>query len=201
MITIIGTQFSANPKKFCRGQKLRTENFTGLWPFMVPINTHMCGKFHFYSLVREYLSNGNDHQRTTAEAVFLVVCDPSMNDLWATNSEVLNKLLKMKIMEFLASHWKLITFDSKNQFQQNKQIKLKLSDYCRNAITCNGVTVFITFLVLFVVFDSIFNRVIVVAIDYKMFKVFTWILCYFFKYSVLAEKIAWKTLITIWIFV
>jgi len=37
------------------------------------------------------------------EAVFLVVCDPSIKELWATNSVCVNELLNMKIMEFLVT--------------------------------------------------------------------------------------------------
>ncbi len=63
-----------------------------------------------------------------------------------------------------------------------------LTDYCINAFTCNGVTVFVTFSVLLHVFDYILRRVIVMGIKYKYFDVFAEIFRYFFKYSVFVEK-------------
>ena len=63
-----------------------------------------------------------------------------------------------------------------------------VTDYCSNAVTCNGVTVFVTFLVLLSVFDYILRRVIVTVIKYNYFVVFAQIFRYFFKYSVLVEK-------------
>ncbi len=36
------------------------------------------------------------------EAVFLVVCDPSVNEQWTTIFELMNELGKVWIMEFLA---------------------------------------------------------------------------------------------------
>jgi hypothetical protein len=62
-------------------------------------------------------------------------------------------------------------------------------DYCSNAVTWNGVTVFVTFSVLFCVFDYISRRVIVTVIKYNYFHVFAKVFRYFFKYSVLLENI------------
>ncbi len=47
-----------------------------------------------------------------------------------------------------------------------------LADDCSNAVTCNGVTVFVTFSVLFCVFDYIFRKVFVTGIEYKIPEVF-----------------------------
>jgi hypothetical protein len=61
-------------------------------------------------------------------------------------------------------------------------------DYCSNAVTCNGVTVFVTIFVFFGVFDYIFKRGIVTGIKYKIFEVFRYLLSSFFKYSVLSKN-------------
>jgi len=42
-----------------------------------------------------------------------------------------------------------------------------MPDYGSNAVTCNGVTVFVTFSVFFVVFDYNFRTVIVTGIKYN----------------------------------
>jgi hypothetical protein len=60
-------------------------------------------------------------------------------------------------------------------------------DYCSNAVTCNGVTVFVTFSVFSRVFDYFLKWVIVVGIKYKTCDVFTWVFSYFLKYSVFVE--------------
>jgi len=71
------------------------------------------------------------------------------------------------------------------------------ADYCSNAVTCNGVTVFVTFSVLLQVFDYILWRVIVIVIKYNYFDVFAKVFRYFFKYSVLVDKYLSKILITL----
>jgi len=71
------------------------------------------------------------------------------------------------------------------------------ADYCSNAVTCNGVTVFVTFSVLFCVFDYNLRRAIVTVIKYNYFDVFAKVFRYFFKYSVLLEKYRSKLIITL----
>ncbi len=64
-----------------------------------------------------------------------------------------------------------------------------------NAITCNGcngVTVFVTFLVLFGVFDYSFRRGFVTGIKYKFSKIFHYLLRYFFEYSIFAKICEFK---------
>ncbi len=58
-----------------------------------------------------------------------------------------------------------------------------LSDYCSNAVTCNGVTVFVIFFVFFGVFNYIFGGGIGTGIEYNFFEVFTYLLSSFLKYS------------------
>ena len=61
-------------------------------------------------------------------------------------------------------------------------------DYGSNGVTCNGVTVFVTFSVFFVVFDYNFRTVIVTGIKYNFLEVFNYLLNYFFKYTVISDR-------------
>ena len=96
-------------------------------------------------------------------------------------------------LEFGLPHWNACTgtmFESAGiHFINNLWTGLWPTDYCSNAVTCNGVTVFVTFWVLFAVFDSNFYRVLVTGFEYKINVVFTDLLRYFFRYSVFREKI------------